>query len=211
VIILLIGVYDLDAGVFNVLCSEYKDTPVLTIGTQRECDEFSTLFMRDDFENLLRPLDNADVLSAACRLLDIPVPNGKAAQETVYDSRRHILVVDDNPLTLRNLKSILEDHYKVSLANSGMKAMTSIGKERPDLILLDYEMPVCDGRQTLEMIKADEEMCDIPVIFLTGVNDREHIEAVLKLQPAGYLLKPVVQDMLLEKIEQAITDSEQMD
>ena len=64
--------------------------------------------------------------------------------------------------------------------------MTAIGKKRPDLILLDYEMPVCDGRQTLEMIRADEELKDIPVIFLTGVNDREHIESVLSLKPAGY-------------------------
>ena len=81
-----------------------------------------------------------------------------------------------------------------------MKAMTSIGKNRPDLILLDYEMPVCDGRQTLEMIRADDDLKDIPVIFLTSVNDREHIQSVLELHPQGYLLKPPVQ----EKLEQAI-------
>ena len=76
-------------------------------------------------------------------------------------------------------------------------------KQRPDVILLDYEMPVCDGRQTLEMIRADEEMKDIPVIFLTGVNDRENIQAVLRLRPAGYLLKPAVPERRIETIEKA--------
>ncbi|MBO4724921.1 MAG: response regulator, partial [Firmicutes bacterium] len=64
--------------------------------------------------------------------------------------------------------------------------------------------PVCDGRQTLEMIRADEDMCDIPVIFLTGVNDREHVEAVLKLKPSGYLLKPPIKKTLIDSIESVI-------
>ena len=78
--------------------------------------------------------------------------------------------------------------------------MTSIGKKRPDLILLDYEMPVCDGKMTLEMIRAEEDLKNIPVVFLTAVNDRANIEAVLKLKPAGYFLKPPVKDKLLAEI-----------
>ncbi|MDE6213304.1 MAG: response regulator, partial [Lachnospiraceae bacterium] len=59
----------------------------------------------------------------------------------------------------------------------------------PDLILLDYEMPVCDGRQTLEMIRSDEEIADIPVIFLTNKGDAESVKKVMALKPNGYLLK----------------------
>lgn len=81
---------------------------------------------------------------------------------------------------------MLEEDYEVAVAISGAQAMTSIGKKRPDLILLDYEMPVCDGKMTLEMIRADEDMKDIPVIFLTAVNDKANIEVVLKLKPVGY-------------------------
>ena len=82
--------------------------------------------------------------------------------------------------------------------------MTAIGKKRPDLILLDYEMPVCDGKQTLEMIRADEDLRDIPVLFLTGVSDRAHIEAVLDLKPAGYMLKPPIREKIVEAIEKAL-------
>ena len=103
--------------------------------------------------------------------------------------KKRILVVDDNGTALRTIKAMLEDTYEVAIAISGAQAMTSIGKKRPDLILLDYEMPVCDGRMTLEMIRADEDLTNIPVVFLTAINDRANIEAVLQLKPAGYFLK----------------------
>lgn len=82
--------------------------------------------------------------------------------------------------------------------------MTSIGKKRPDLILLDYEMPVCDGKMTLEMLRADKNLATIPVMFLTAINDRESIEAVLKLKPAGYLLKPPAKERLLAEIDKVL-------
>ncbi len=60
---------------------------------------------------------------------------------------------------------------------------------RPDLVLLDYEMPICDGSQVLEMIRAEEDFSNIPVIFLTSRVDKESIKKVLALKPAGYLSK----------------------
>jgi len=65
-------------------------------------------------------------------------------------------------------------------------------------------MPICDGKMTLEMIRADEDMKDIPVIFLTAINDRANIEAVLKLKPAGYFLKPPVKDRLVSEINKIL-------
>ncbi len=117
---------------------------------------------------------------------------------------KKILVVDDNATTLRGIKKILDPYYEVTLANSGMRAIAAISKDKPDLILLDYEMPVCDGKQTFEMIRADEDMKDIPVIFLTGVNDKAHITAVLKLVPAGYMLKPYEPEKLLATIRKVL-------
>ncbi|MBQ9565070.1 MAG: response regulator [Synergistaceae bacterium] len=120
-------------------------------------------------------------------------------------ARKKILAVDDNGPTLRVIKAMLEsESYDVTIVNSGMNAMKAIGKSRPDLVLLDYEMPVCDGRQVFEMIRADEEIKNIPVVFLTGVNDREHIEPILALRPAGYLLKPLDKRKLLETIGNAL-------
>ena len=119
-------------------------------------------------------------------------------------TKKNVLVVDDNPVTIRAIKGMLENEFAVTVATSGAQAMTAIGKRRPDCILLDYEMPVCDGRQTLEMIRADEELSSIPVIFLTAVRDKEHIEKVLSLRPQGYLLKPSSKDNLIAKINEVI-------
>ena len=57
------------------------------------------------------------------------------------------------------------------------------------MILLDYEMPVVNGKQTLEMLRWEKSFSDIPVIFLTGRNDPEIVKDLLSLKPAGYLLK----------------------
>ena len=115
-----------------------------------------------------------------------------------------ILAVDDNGSTLRVIKAMLEgENFDVTIINSGLSVMKAIEKSRPDLILLDYEMPFCDGRKVLEMIRANKDTIDIPVVFLTGVNDREHIEPLVALRPAGYLLKPLNKKMLLEAIRKA--------
>lgn len=207
VVISLIGAYGIDTSMFFLLSSQYGDTPVLTIGTEEESNAFFKYYEERQFENLIRPVENTTILHAVCRRLGLN--QGEIMQEAAEEKgeaggKKRVLVVDDNGTALRTMKAMLEEYYEVAIAISGAQAMTSIGKQRPDLILLDYEMPVCDGRMTLEMIRADEEMKDIPVVFLTAVNDRANIEAVLKLKPAGYFLKPAVKDKLIAEIEKIL-------
>ncbi len=207
VLISLIGAYDIDTSIFFMLSDKYEQIPVLTIGTKEESSRFFKYYENGQFENLIRPVENTAIMDAVMRRLglDIQEVEREAAREEKESSgRKRILVVDDNGTALRTMKAMLEQYYEVALAISGAQAMTSIGKRRPDLILLDYEMPVCDGKMTLEMIRADEEMRSIPVVFLTAINDRANIEAVLKLNPAGYFLKPPVKDKLLAEIEKIL-------
>lgn len=102
---------------------------------------------------------------------------------------RNILVVDDSEFMRAKLVKLLSEDYKVSEADSSIAAIQSIAVNRPDLIVLDYQMPVCDGRQALEMIRSDKNTADIPVIFLTGKGDRNSVQNVKALKPEGYLLK----------------------
>ena len=103
--------------------------------------------------------------------------------------RRKILVVDDSEFVLRAMEELLGKDYEVLLAKSGLSTIRAITLNRPDLVLLDYEMPICDGSQVLEMIRAEEDFSNIPVIFLTSRVDKESIKKVLALKPAGYLSK----------------------
>lgn len=209
ILISLIGAYDIDTSMFFMISDQYSQIPVLTIGTKEESSNFFKYYEDGQFENLIRPVENTLIMDAVCRRLgmdraDVERDAAEERERKMISNKKRVLVVDDNGTTLRTMKAMLEDYYEVSIAISGAQAMTSIGKKRPDLILLDYEMPVCDGRMTLEMIRADGEMKDIPVIFLTAVNDRANIEAVLKLKPAGYFLKPAVKDKLIAEIEKIL-------
>lgn len=110
-------------------------------------------------------------------------------QKSEANKKNKILVVDDSEFVLHAMKELLHKNYEVTLASSGMSAIRCITLDRPDLVLLDYEMPICDGRQVLEMIRSEKDFADIPVIFLTSRVDKESVQKVIALKPAGYLSK----------------------
>lgn len=132
------------------------------------------------------PAINAD--NAVAEIKEYLEKNEQESREAAKKKKK-ILVVDDSMVVRQSMKELLQEDYEVTLANSGLSTISSITLERPDLILLDYEMPVCDGSQVLGMIRSEESFADIAVIFLTGRVDRESVSKIVPLKPAGYLLK----------------------
>lgn len=118
--------------------------------------------------------------------------------------RKHILVVDDAPMMLKTIKEQLHGSYDIATAVNGGIALKFLEKKKTDLILLDFEMPVENGPAVLEKLRANPATRDIPVVFLTGVSDREKIQEALVLKPQGYLLKPIDREKLLEVIHKVI-------
>jgi len=116
-------------------------------------------------------------------------------------NKKKILVVDDSGAMLRNVKGWLEDRYQIILANSGTMAIKYLSNDKPDLILLDYEMPVLSGKQVLEMIRSEMEFADIPVIFLTSKGDRQSVLDVMSLKPEGYLLKTMPPQDIIKTVD----------
>ncbi len=112
-----------------------------------------------------------------------------------------VLVVDDNAILLRTVKDMLAEDYHVSIAVSGAQAFMSIQKHKPDIILLDYEMPIVDGAEVFQLLREDPKAQDIPVVFLTASADREVVTKLISLNPEGYMLKPPKKEKLLEMIE----------
>ncbi|MDE7224058.1 MAG: response regulator [Acetatifactor sp.] len=115
--------------------------------------------------------------------------------------KKNILVVDDSDFMRARIVKLLSKNYTVSEASSSVAAIQSIAVNRPDLIVLDYEMPVCDGRQVLEMIRMEKNTANIPVVFLTGKGDRESIQKVMALKPEGYLLKSLPDEEIKKYID----------
>lgn len=122
-------------------------------------------------------------------------------QKEQKEQKKKILVVDDSMTVRQSMIDLLGKDYEVSAAESGVAAIRVITLNRPDLILLDYEMPVVDGKQTLEMLRSEKEFVSIPVIFLTGRGDAASVKNVLDLKPAGYLLKNLKREEIKKNID----------
>lgn len=118
--------------------------------------------------------------------------------------RKHVLVIDDDPMMLKIVKDHLHDNYDVATAVSGKVAYKFLEKKKTDIILLDYEMPGENGPAVLKNLRQNPEIASIPVIFLTGVADRDKIREVLSLKPQGYLLKPIDKEKLLGTLDKFI-------
>ncbi|RKI31050.1 response regulator [bacterium 1xD8-6] len=120
------------------------------------------------------------------------------------EGKKRIMIVDDSAVMLRSMKGILDRTYTVYLSTSGKQALQAIPEKQPDLVLLDYKMPEMDGIAVLEAMRADDSMKDIPIVFLTSVADRKTVDSILRLKPAGYILKPPDQSKVLETIKEAL-------
>jgi class 3 adenylate cyclase len=103
----------------------------------------------------------------------------------------HILIVDDDALNRRLLTKHLErDGHRTTDVDNGFAALSALGSERPDLVLLDIEMPGVDGIEVLERIKANEDLRHIPVIMISGLEDTDSVVRCLEAGAEDFLPKP---------------------
>ena len=118
-----------------------------------------------------------------------------------------ILVVDDDDMNLKMAEFILKKDMKgieVLLADSGMKAIDTLQREKVDLVLLDFQMPMMNGLKTLEIIRKREDMKDIKVIFLTAASDRDTVMKAGMMGVADYIKKPFMPQDLIDRVSQAL-------
>ena len=114
---------------------------------------------------------------------------------------KEILLVDDDVTFLKMMKRWLMDKYMVTVVKSGVQAIKYLTTHKPDLILMDYDMPITTGSMVLEMIRSEPDSEDIPIIFLTGKSDKETVMQVMSLKPQGYLLKTMDREKIIDVID----------
>ena len=118
--------------------------------------------------------------------------------------RMKILAVDDNIINLATIEQELKDKYEVITVNSGARAIRYINKEKPDLVLLDVQMALMDGIETLKEMRTMENGATIPVIMLTSKKDKETVIEGSKLGILDYVVKPFDTQDLQERIDRAL-------
>ncbi len=175
------------------LCVE-KDKRIFMVGYSEQLAKASIIISPNYIGGAYeRPINVSDIVAKVTGAID-------AADQ--IEEQKHILVVDDSGEMLRTVRSWLSDQYRVSMANSAVNAISFLSTNTPDLILLDYEMPVCSGPQMLEMIRSEIKTESIPVMFLTNKSDAASVKAVLALKPQGYILKSHSKEKILNTINE---------
>ena len=163
------------------------------IGYTKEIDEIKNIipdnFIAHIFE---RPFDMKALIAELKKLSDADEERKKG---------KHILLVDDDLTFLKMMQGWLSMKYNVTITRSGMQAITYIATHTPDLILLDYDMPITPGPQVMEMIRSEHNAAEIPIIFLTGKSDKESVMNVMALKPQGYLLKSMSKEEIIESVD----------
>lgn len=216
ILVMIAGAEESYRDIFACLDEMFGKVPILCVGDREEFAAIESFPGVAKFKKIMRPVSTEDIVATLNKSMGIVAEedavsalrrsrrsSGQSMDEQP-EGRKKILLVDDAAIQLRTMQSMLKKDYAVMMATSGQEALSVIRKNRPDLILLDYDMPNCDGRETFEKIRDEENGRDVPVVFVTGVKEKERILSVLKLKPEGYLIKPVKQSDLMEVVQQIL-------
>lgn len=224
---------NISSKLFYILTIVHAAIPIITIGKKEDTMQYEMLYSKTQYTHLYRPIKNRDIMKCIADRLHITedenaehkdisdVSNyienedkiknktdiwdeAELDNEADADKRKHILLVDNDDEIYNDMKSIIGDRYRVSAAGTELQAMRMLEKDRPDMMFLSYEMPLCEGRIMLEMIRNDEELRKLPVVFLTKIAEKRNIASIIRLKPAGCILKPLDKEMVTRIIEKCM-------
>jgi len=115
-----------------------------------------------------------------------------------------IFIVDDNDANLTLAASVLENDYRILTMPSAEKMFVLLEKKRPDLILLDVEMPEMTGLEAIVKLKENQQYKDIPVLFLTGWTDEKLLSNAMEAGALAVVNKPIVPSVLMDNVKKYI-------
>jgi len=122
------------------------------------------------------------------------------------NTQKLVFVVDDNDVNLLMVASLLESEYEVLTMQSAERMFLLLKKKRPNLILLDVEMPEMNGLDAIAILKENPDLREIPVLFLTGWEDEELTSDALKRGALAVISKPIVPSLLLDSVKKYLLE-----
>ena len=116
------------------------------------------------------------------------------------EDKARILIVDDSPINIKTLATLLKDNYKIVIATGGAEAIRIAKENPPDLILLDVIMPDMDGFQVCEALKKDAVLKTVPVMFITALSEESDRQKGLDVGGIDFITKPFDAAEVFEKV-----------
>jgi len=129
------------------------------------------------------------------------IPTKKVMDKDKDYSRYSVLIVDDIPVNIILLKTMLaRTNVRILTAVNGEDAINIVRTSKPDLVLLDIQMPIMNGLEVLQEIKSDPQLKSTVVIVVSAYTSQEDIEKSMSLGAAGFIKKPVIMDNLINSV-----------
>lgn len=128
----------------------------------------------------------------------------------MISSRTKILVVDDDFTSRRVMEKVIRKEWNCNVfqAEDGSEALKVMLKEMPELVILDLVMPFMNGIQVLQTMRKSPRLAKTNVLACTAVSDNKVVKEILKLGVSDYMMKPITQDVLLEKISKILAEAD---
>lgn len=129
-------------------------------------------------------------------------------KEIARRNKRKVLIVDDEIESLLYYKTLLSDYYNVMALSSGKAALEYLLVDVPDIIILDYQMPLFNGKQLFQIIRTMDKMKSVPICFLSGTNDKDVILECAEIGSSGFITKGADISVVLGRIEEILNNQE---
>jgi CheY-like chemotaxis protein len=135
----------------------------------------------------------------AISTIDVENPGGRKTK--LMNNKVLILCVDDEPVNLTIMEELLQDNYELSIVKSGESCLQQDDIQKPDLILLDVNMPEMDGLGSCARLKAHAETAEIPIIFVSALASQAELMAGYEAGGDDYITKPFSEEILQKKVQ----------
>ncbi len=200
----------------QLVSEQGKNRHLFLIGNPAEINTANKVISNEYVDHAFqRPVNTEDLLRHLNKLsmeyrYDEDGSVGQQQAMAVDSSKHNVLLVDDDVTQLHAMQRWFSKRFNTFIANSGMDTVAFLKHNHVDLILLDYEMPGLSGLDVLQMLRSEPETARVPVIFLTGSDDKKTVMAVLAAKPDGYLLKAMPPAVLVQNVEDFFVKQKKM-
>jgi CheY-like chemotaxis protein len=176
---------------------ECINVPVVLVTGRRDKTTILNSSMMGVDGYLAKPVDKETLVNKVREICD---------SREIKQDKKTVLMIDDDMSYLKQVNSLLKDNYNVIMINSAKLALNYLISHTPDIILLDYQMPLYNGANVMNMIQKNNPNKRIPVIILSSALNREALADCYAYSPAGYLVKPASKEVLIDNIEKVLNN-----
>ena len=186
----------------------YADIPIIFLSGSRDKESVIKGLKLGAVDYVIKPFNTTKLIDCICQHTMSDV-SSNISQDTENDNRPKILAVDDVVSILKTIKSVLREKYKVFTLAKAESVMDFLKIKKPDLILLDFLMPVFNGFELIEMIRSLPEHKDTPIIMITTEGKLSQIKEAIAIGASDFIVKPFNENELKEKIAKQIEKKQQ--